>query len=217
MSELAERHLFVEDVRQALTRPLPGLAAQMRMAPQPRPGWSYPGIPAGCRQSGVLILLYPRGEQLHFVLTRRTERVGAHKGQVSLPGGACHSNELPAQTALRETAEELGVDSRSIEVMGQLTPLYVPVSSYCIHPFVGYQPAVPAFRPDPVEVAEVLEMPLKALLDPLNRHVEYWHEAGFEGGRRIPCFKLGGWLVWGATAMILSEMAAALENVGDVA
>jgi hypothetical protein len=102
-------------------------------------------------------------------------------------------------------------------MIGQLTPLYVPVSNYCIHPFVGYQPDAPTFRPDPVEVAEVLEMPLKVLLDPLNRHVEYWHEAGFEGGRRIPCFKMHGWLVWGATAMILSEMVTVLENVGDVA
>ena len=59
MSELAERHLFVEDVRRALARPLPGLVAQMKMAPQPRPGWSYTGIPADCRQSGVLVLLYP--------------------------------------------------------------------------------------------------------------------------------------------------------------
>jgi 8-oxo-dGTP pyrophosphatase MutT (NUDIX family) len=216
MSDLVERHLSVGDVRQALAQPLPGLAAQMKMAPQPRPGWSYTGIPADCRQSGVLMLLYPREERLHFALTRRTERVGAHKGQVSLPGGACHNNELPVETALRETAEELGVDSRIIEVIGQLTPLYVPVSNYCIHPFIGYQPSVPDFRLDPVEVAEALEMPLTALLDPRNRQVEYWHEADFEGGRRIPCFRLRGWLVWGATAMILSEIATVLENSGNV-
>ncbi len=156
-----------------------------------------------------MLLLYPDSDgQLCFVLTRRTQRVGTHKGQVSLPGGARHADEPLSQTALREVSEELGIPTEGIEVLGGLSPLYVPVSNYCIYPFVAHQAKPPATRPDPVEVEDVLEVPLRAVLDPQNRQVEYWEEAGFAGGRRIPYFKLRGWVVWGATAMILSEMAA---------
>jgi 8-oxo-dGTP pyrophosphatase MutT (NUDIX family) len=183
------------------------------MAPEPRPGWSYCNPPADCRQSGVILLLYPGAKgQLCFLLTLRTHRVGTHKGQVSLPGGARHANEPLSQTALREISEELGIPTEGIEMLGSLSPLYVPVSNYCIHPFVGYQTEPPVTRPDPVEVEDVMEVPLHAVLDPRNRQVEYWADEGFAGRRRVPCFRLHGWLVWGATAMILSEMAALLGS-----
>jgi 8-oxo-dGTP pyrophosphatase MutT (NUDIX family) len=202
----------LDDVRRALSRPLPGLDAQIKMAPQPRPGWNPNfALPPDCREGGVLILLYPRG-QLHFVLTRRTETVRSHKGQIALPGGAREEGESLVQTALRETCEELGVPPESIEVIGRLSALYTPPSNYCIHPFVAYRPSAPAFRPDPVEVAEVLEVPLALLLNPSTRKVEYWPDPRFESPRRVPFFDVHGTVVWGATAMILSELATLLED-----
>jgi 8-oxo-dGTP pyrophosphatase MutT (NUDIX family) len=211
------QRLSVRDVRRALAQALPGAAAHARMAPQPRPGWSYVAMPGDCRDSGVLLMLFPHNGQLRFVLTRRTDQVRVHKGQVSLPGGGRHGGEALVETALRETAEELGVVPAFLEVLGELSPLYVPVSNHCIYPFVGYHATVPAMHVEPEEVAEVLEVPLAALLDVQIRRIEYWDEPGFDGKRRIPCFRFSGWLVWGATAMILSEMATLLEIVAGEA
>jgi 8-oxo-dGTP pyrophosphatase MutT (NUDIX family) len=214
--ETAIQEPSLEDVRRALARPLPGLDAHLKMAPQPRPGWN-PGaeLPDGCREGGVLILLYPRLGRLHLVLTRRTETLRSHKGQISLPGGTREGDESLVQTALRETCEELGVPPDGSQVLGHLSPLYTPPSNYCIHPFVAYYPAAPNFYPDPLEVAEVLEAPVAWLLDPARRRVEHWTDARFDSARRVPFFDIQGHAVWGATAMILSEFATLLENDGE--
>lgn len=207
------REPTLDDVRRALSAPLPGLDAQLKMAPQPRPGWNPNfALPPDCREGSVLILLYPRDGRLSLVLTRRTNTVRSHKGQISLPGGAREGGEPLVQTALRETCEELGVPPDGVEVIGQLSPLYTPPSNYCIHPFVGYRSATPTFYPDPLEVAEVLEVPLALLLDPAIRRVEHWTDPRFESPRRVPFFDVDGQVVWGATAMILSEFVTLLED-----
>jgi 8-oxo-dGTP pyrophosphatase MutT (NUDIX family) len=206
----------LDDVRRALSRPLPGLDAQIKMAPQPRPGWNPNfAMPPDCREGGVLILLYPRAGQLHFVLTRRTETLRSHKGQIALPGGTREDGEALVQTALRETREELGVPPEGTEVIGRLSALYTPPSNYCIHPFVAYRPNAPTFRRDPVEVAEVLEVSLALLLNPSTQKVEFWSDPRFESPRRVPFFDIRGQVVWGATAMILSEFVTLLEDERD--
>jgi 8-oxo-dGTP pyrophosphatase MutT (NUDIX family) len=213
MQESHSRELTPDDIRQALLGPLPGVDAHMKMVPQPRPGWNRePSLPPDCRQGAVLILLYPRSDRLYLVLTRRSDHVGSHKGQISLPGGAQESDESLVETALRETWEELGIPSQGIEVMGNLTPLYTPPSNYCIHPFVAYRAARPIFHPHDVEVAQVLEVALGSLLDPAIRRVEYWADQRFDSPRRVPCFDIDGQVVWGATAMILSEFVSLLEQ-----
>lgn len=213
MSETAIPEPSLDDIRAALSSPLPGLSAHLKMAPQPRAGWDPTfTLPADCREGGVLILLYSRAEQLHLVLTRRTETVRSHKGQISLPGGKREGSESLLETALRETCEELGVPPNGTEIIGQLSTLYTPPSNYCIHPFVGHRPVAPAFSPDPVEVAEVLEVPLVTLLDPCMRKVEYWPDTRFESPRRVPFFDISGQVVWGATAMILSELVTLIED-----
>jgi 8-oxo-dGTP pyrophosphatase MutT (NUDIX family) len=206
----------LDDVRRALSRPLPGLDAQIKMAPQPRPGWNPNfAMPPDCREGGVLILLYPRAAQLHLVLTRRTETLRSHKGQIALPGGTREDGEALVQTALRETREELGVPPEGTEVIARLSALYTPPSNYCIHPFVAYRPSAPTFRRDPVEVAEVLEVSLALLLNPSTRKVEFWSDPRFESPRRVPFFDIRGQVVWGATAMILSEFVTLLEDERD--
>jgi 8-oxo-dGTP pyrophosphatase MutT (NUDIX family) len=211
--ETIVREPTLDEVRRALTRPLPGSPAHLEMAPQPRPGWApNAALPSDCREGGVLILLYPRPDRLYLVLTRRTETVHSHKGQISLPGGAREGDEPLVQTALRETCEELGVCAEGIQVIGRLSALYTPPSNFCIHPFVAHSPATPAFHPDPAEVAEVLEVPITSLLDPSTRKVEYWSDPRFDSARRVPFFDLHGHKVWGATAMILSELVTLLEE-----
>lgn len=201
----------LEQVQAALKLPRPGLKAQLYMAPNPRPGGHI--VPPGHqpKEGGVLILLYPRRAQLHLALTRRTDTVAHHKGQISLPGGERepHDGSLK-MTALRETQEELGIETGGLQVLGTLTPLYIPVSDYCIYPYIASSEERPGFHPDPVEVAEVLEVPLSQLMDPATRQVEDWVVRGFP--MRVPFFAVGVHKVWGATAMVLSEFVALLRS-----
>ncbi len=203
--------MTLEQIRTALRhRPRPGLAAQMRMAPSYR--WEMlrrMPPPERVREAGVLILLYPCDDALCFPLTRRTEQVENHKGQISLPGGAREPGEPLAETALRETREELGISLDGLEMLGSLTPLYIPPSGFQITPFVAYLPYRPRFHPDPVEVAEVIPVPLAALFDPTIRRQELRELRGQPV--RIPFYAIQGHQVWGATAMVLSELAAILS------
>jgi 8-oxo-dGTP pyrophosphatase MutT (NUDIX family) len=197
-------------IRRLLHGPKPGMAAQARMATHPRPGWP-PNRDIAPRQGGVLILLYPHEGQLYLVLTRRTETVRNHKGQVSLPGGRREGDEPIEQTALREAQEELGIVPPTVEVLGALTPLYIPPSDFCITPVVGWTGTRPDWRPDPVEVAEVIEVPLRNLADPATVHHEAWQRE--ELTIQVPYFLVQGHRVWGATAMVLSEFLAVLAAV----
>lgn len=191
-------------IRRALRQPLPGLSAQLRMAPRPRPL----SPPAGHqpREGGVLILLYPKDGALYLPLIRRSDTVEYHKGQISLPGGARERGESLEQTALRETHEELGIAPSSLQVLGALTPLYVYASDYCISPYVAYSSVPPVYTPDPIEVAEVLEVSLAVLSDPRTRREEVWTIRGLP--MTVPFYSINGHKVWGATAMVLSELVA---------
>jgi 8-oxo-dGTP pyrophosphatase MutT (NUDIX family) len=201
------QEIDVDVVCRALEQPRPGLEAQKNMMPRPRA--TSPDDDTPVRQGGVLLLLYPVAGQLHLVLTRRTEDLPSHKGQISLPGGARHAGESPEETALREAQEELAVEPATVQVLGRLSRLYIPPSHYCIHPVVGHTPARPAFRPNPYEVAEVLEVALTTLLDPATVHEEDWELRGMRV--RVPFFELNEHKVWGATAMVLSEFVALIR------
>lgn len=201
--------MTIDDVRLALQRPLPGLAAQVRMAPPYRRDQIAEMLnPPAPRLAGVLVVLYPHDGQLHFPLTRRPNHVEFHKGQISLPGGAQEEGESLSQTALREAQEEIGVKASDVEVLGKLTPLYVPPSNFYIHPFVGYMARRLDFKLEATEVAELFEAPLAALLDPATVREEDWEIRG--GIWRIPFYQFGPHQVWGVTAMVLAEFAAIL-------
>ncbi|MCG2768444.1 MAG: CoA pyrophosphatase [Chloroflexota bacterium] len=204
-------YLTLNDVRRALSRPRPELEALLRMATQPRPGGA--GLPLGHspKQGGVLLLLYPIDSYLHLVLTRRTEQVANHKGQISLPGGAREPGDHSLlETALRETREELGIRTDQLQVLGPLTSLYIPPSDYCIQPYVAYADARPDFSPEPTEVEELLEMSLNHLLDPVTREEEIWELRGHPVV--VPFYRLGEHKIWGATAMVLSEFEVMLRR-----
>jgi len=201
----------LDDVRRALA--LPGfdhVAAWLRMAPRRRP-LERPDDQAGqARLAGVLILLYPRQGALTFALTRRTEIVATHKGQISLPGGAQEPGETLAQAALRETCEEIGVCLDESCLVGALTHMYLSVSDFDIYPFVSIVPERPDFRPDPAEVAGMLEFPLPLLVDDSIKETEHWNLRGME--LDVPFYRLDGQVVWGATAAILSEFEVRLRT-----
>ena len=199
-----------QDFRRALEEPLPGLPAQLRMAPRPRAMCPpHPGHRP--RRGAVLLLLYRHRGDWRFPLTQRAENLGTHRGQVSLPGGATESGDANLEmTALRETEEELGVPAASLEVLGHLTRLYIPPSDFCVYPFVAMTPQRPTFRPDAAEVARVIQTPLSSLPDPDVRKEE---ERLLRGVRtRTPFFLIEGYWIWGATAIVLAEFAACLER-----
>ena len=173
------------------------------MAPRPRKGWK-PGWVAGeARPAGALLLLYPVHGRSHVVLTLRSERVGRHRGQVSLPGGALEPGEDAAAAAIREAHEEAGVDPAFPQVLGRLTPLDVPVSGYVIHPVVAAAVRRPELEPCGREVDRLVEVSVSDLADPENLRVETWTRDW--GTAEVPFFRVGGLTVWGATAMILAE------------
>ena len=181
------------------------------MAPFPRPGWHPNDRPAEpARQSAVLVLLYPRRDELHLPLIVRPTYDGAHSGQVAFPGGGFEEGDANlTATALRETEEELGIAPQDMQVLGELTQLYIRPSNYQVHPTVGRIAYRPAFQPNVREVAQLLEVPLNTLLDPAHLRRERWQLQ--DRSALVPSFAIQGQTIWGATAMILSELLAVVR------
>ena len=139
--------------------------------------------------------------------------MGNHRGQISFPGGSVDPDDLStAHTALREACEEIGVCETDLRLLGALTPLYIPPSDFRIYPHVAYALRRPAFCPQPAEVAELLEVPITHFLDEGNTAQEEWFVSG--ATRQIPYYLVGGHKVWGATAMVLAELAAVMASIG---
>ncbi len=195
----------------ALAGPLPGVGAQVRLAPRPRPGWLPGQSPSEARPAAALLLLFPADGAVRLVLTVRSSRLPNHAGQVSLPGGAVDAGETIEAAALREAHEEIGVEPASVRVLGRLTPLHIPVSGYLLHPVVGVTDERPVLRLADAEVEQVIEPALDRLLDPACvRRAPNLHDRLFQD---VPYFALDGLMVWGATAMVLSEFLAVVGQL----
>jgi len=198
---------ILDRIEKGLRAPLPGIPAQLAMAPHPRPGnKAWFEVEDSCRKAGVLVLLYVLDSRLRILLTRRTDRVQHHRGQISLPGGEQHPGESIEATALRETVEELGLDLGAVRLLGRLTPLFIPPSNYCIFPTVAAIDGPLRFRLQPEEVEEVIEAPVDHLADPANIRRETWNYSGQD--HEVPFYAYGGHRIWGATAMVLAELLA---------
>jgi 8-oxo-dGTP pyrophosphatase MutT (NUDIX family) len=202
--------LSLEDIRAAFKRPLPGLEAQIKLAPEIRIKELRSPQPANARPAGVLILLYPHQGQWHFPLIHRTSNGhDRHSDQISLPGGSQEANESIQRTALREAEEEIGVTRDQINIAGTLSTIYIPPSNFLVTPTVGYVDRRPDFHSDTNEVAELIEVPLATLLDPGSIRREEWELRGMKV--EVPFYQIGAHKVWGATAMILSEFSILLS------
>ena len=158
------------------------------------------------RSSAVLLLLLDKQGESYVVLTKRTDGVANHKGQISLPGGAVEPTDRSLlETALRETREELGIETSQMEIVGQLADVYTPASNFNITPFVARLAGTPVYRPDPIEVAEVIEVPLAVIQDRSIWWEDDRPDTAGGGGDKVYFFRYGNHVVWGATAHILKQ------------
>lgn len=197
-------------MRAALQKPLPGLAAQLKLAPAYRVESLRAVPPPDARAAGVLLLLYPFNDTWHFPLMKRVEDGLVHSGQISLPGGSQEAGESLRETALREACEEIGAACAGVEVIGQLSTIYIPPSNFLVTPTVGCVDQRPDFQCDPREVAELIEVPLSTLFDRDAMKREPWALRGMTVD--VPFYQIGAHKVWGATAMILSEFSILLAE-----
>ncbi len=207
--------IVCEQVRRALTlTDFDVRQAQRKMAPVPRAlerSWQRSDDP---KLAAVLVLLFPdASNRLSLVLQQRNKYPGVHSGQISLPGGRREDGESFLQTALRETHEEVGVPLHDIELLGKLTPIYIPPSDFEVHPFVGYVSYHPQWVPELTEVTAIIEMPLDSLLDDTLKKIKLLDVRGFS--IKAPFYDVAGHEVWGATAIILAELEGRLRQVLD--
>ena len=129
---------IAEQLKERLKKPLPGNKAHLTTRIKTKSEVTFPNTEETAIPAAVLILLFPFKDEIQFFLTKRTEDVEHHKGQISLPGGIRENNESLNETALRETKEEVGIDSTKIIISGSLTPFFIPVTGYIVHPFIGW-------------------------------------------------------------------------------
>jgi 8-oxo-dGTP pyrophosphatase MutT (NUDIX family) len=214
-AKMSTHHPHIEWLRQRLREPLPGRSAQERM--MGRVVASPPTVPDNARLSAVLCLLFPVDDRLHLLLMKRREDRTAHSGQVSFPGGR-HEPEDPdlLTTALREAHEEVGIAPADVTVIGALTPLYIPVSNFNVFPYIGYMPSRPAYVLSDNEVSYTIEVPLDDLLHPERKIItDVYSPATPLKIKNVHAYNLqDGTIIWGATAMIISELEVALAEMG---
>ena len=204
------KHNLPELLAARLAQPLPGPTAGSRFEPQPGPWRHDDNPPPDAKLAAVLVLLYPHEDRWHLPLTLRPAHLPFHGGQVSLPGGALNPGETAAEAAIREFHEELGAAGHPIQLLGRLTPIYVPASNFRVESWVAATESRPEMTPNPAEVEAILEVPLEHLLDPAN----FGHHEREHGGQKYlaPHFWFPPYRIWGATCTILGELVTILEE-----
>lgn len=165
------------------------------------------------KQAAVMMLFYPRNEKANLVLIIRNAYPGVHSSQIAFPGGKIEKSDASFQeTALRETEEEIGILPSQIQVVKQFSQVYIPPSNFLVHPFLGYSCEELIFKPDPNEVAGIIEMPLHHFLDDNNMELQTM-PTSYSESIDVPVFKIHEHRVWGATAMMMSELKEVLKTV----
>lgn len=212
MTKSVNKPSLIISLENQLRNKLPGKLAQKIMRPKYRGSKNKNYTINNAISSAVLILLFKEKNVFKYYLTLRSNNVGKHKGQISLPGGSQEKNESLEFTALRETEEEIGINKDTIYIIGKLTKLFVPVSGFCIYPFVGWTNKIPKIKPSN-EVKKVFNVKISELLD---RNNEKRKQIVINNKiTEIPYFNLRNKEVWGATAMILSEFKKILKSINS--
>jgi len=194
---------------------LPAIEAQLKMAPLERISSlrenSYDLN--DLRKAAVMMLLYPKKSITHLALILRNKYPGIHSSQIAFPGGKVEPEDKDLQqTALRETFEEIGISPNQIKVIRPFTEIYIPPSKFLVYPFLGVSLAEIYFNPSEAEVAGMIELPLDIFLDDANI-VNVGMPTSYATDSIVPAFKFGEYIVWGATAMMMSELKEVIKKV----
>ena len=206
---------MIENIKENLELKLPGILSWNRMAVKPINDNNNEKIIryeellsenklSEMKQAAVLVCFFKKNGEYHLPLIRRPMHEKNHPGQIALPGGAMEENETLENTALREAFEEVGIIPESVEIIGKMTPLPVPVSKYLISPFIGIAKHEPKWNINKQEVDELIILKFKDLIDSNNGYYEDWDLNG--NTLRVPIFKVMNKEIWGATAAVLSEL-----------
>lgn len=197
---------FAQKLQKSLEFGLPGAPAHSIMAPLTR---NVEPVEIGklpnAKKAAVLILFTPLDGKPAITLIERPAYEGVHGGQMSFPGGRIEESDVDVRyTALRETNEELGIDTSKIVTIGKLSDVYIPPSNYYVYPYLGYLPYAPEYFPDAREVKSVVTMPVSILFDPLSKGKMLIERPGISF--EAPCYVYQQFRIWGATAIMLSEL-----------
>ncbi len=197
-------------LKQRVNNSLPGENSHKKMKVNFSNNTKLPFSKNKAKPAAVLILLYPNNNKIYFYLTKRADTVKYHKGQISLPGGSKENNETLLDTALRETQEEIGIDKHQISILGKITPLFIPVTGFMVTPFISYISKKPKTILDEIEVAELLSVNIRDLL---NNDILIMDRDINGSSVSIPYFSLNNHQVWGATSMVLSELKDIIQLI----
>lgn len=165
------------------------------------------------KTAAVMMLFYPKNGETHLVLIVRNSYQGVHSAQIAFPGGKYEPrDQIFENTALRETHEEIGIPPDSIEILKAFTRLYIPPSNFMVYPFFGICRDEIVFVPDTSEVADIIELSLSVFMgDDILVSVNL--TTSYAENIMVPAFKIEEHIVWGATAMMLSELKEVLKKV----
>lgn len=201
-------------IKQINAENIPGFEAQAKLSPPYRQNLSLEALQQfNPKLSAVLLLVYLKNNVPHIILTQRQEYEGVHSKQISFPGGQKEPQDKTLlHTALRETEEEIGVAIKEEQTPSSLTWLYVPPSNFIIYPFVAMVQEPLQFKKDETEVKQILEIPLSAFLDKKNISTFDFYIKSQNISIQCPCYNIEGKIIWGATAMIMSEFLTILEQ-----
>lgn len=167
------------------------------------------------RSAAVLIALYEKEDVWHTIVMKRKSHPGdRHGGQISFPGGKQEVGEDLSHTAVRESHEEVGTPIDGVKVIGRLTQLHIPISNFMVHPFVGYLDRPATLSPQISEVDQIFEIPVSSFLNHGSRRKTDLRIPEGILLRSVPYFDIADQVIWGATAMIMSEFVAVVRSVG---
>lgn len=209
-------NIFLKSISKIKNLELPGEVSQIKMSPPYRLELMERNkvLMKSAKQAAVLSLFYPnKNNETHLILILRKTYKGVHSAQVGFPGGKVeHSDRNLQTTALRETHEEVGVPEHQVQVLKQMTPMYIPPSNFTVHPFFGVSESTPDFIKQDEEVEGLIEVALSHFLDEASV-ISTAVKTSYKIDVQVPAFKLNDHVVWGATAMMLSEVKDLLKKV----
>lgn len=203
---------FLAALPKIINAALPGEESHMKMSPPERNELiqNLDLSIANPRMAAVMMLVYPRGNTPMLSLIRRNSYKGVHSSQIAFPGGKIEANESALAAALRETFEEIGVAQHHINVIRAFSEVYIPPSNFLVKPYLGLATATPDFQPDPREVAGLIELSVEDLLHDANITLHRM-DTSYSKSIEVPSLVVNDNVIWGATAMMLSELKDVLK------